>query len=170
MLLAHFIGRRGDDGRRRAVKRDSARPTTHSPPSRAMPMSLSSPAWKPPISPPSCFSTLGHATLIGPILMGMAKPVHVLSPGADEAAIVNMAAIAVVDAQERMGQTSGASAPGPTASPVSAWRSARSRRERLGPRSLMERSSHDHRRCRAWSPEGSFLTGSWADGRRRTPL
>jgi malate dehydrogenase (oxaloacetate-decarboxylating)(NADP+) len=43
---------------------------------------------------------LAGGTLIGPILMGMAKPVHVLSRGADESAIVNMAAIAVVDAQE----------------------------------------------------------------------
>jgi malate dehydrogenase (oxaloacetate-decarboxylating)(NADP+) len=43
---------------------------------------------------------LGQGTLIGPILMGMAKAVHVLSRGADVSAIVNMAAIAVVDAQE----------------------------------------------------------------------
>ena len=43
---------------------------------------------------------LGGATAIGPILMGMARPVHVLSRGAEVADIVNIAAIAVVDAQE----------------------------------------------------------------------
>ncbi len=43
---------------------------------------------------------LGGATAIGPILMGMAQPVHVLSRGAEVAEIVNIAAIAVVDAQE----------------------------------------------------------------------
>jgi malate dehydrogenase (oxaloacetate-decarboxylating)(NADP+) len=43
---------------------------------------------------------LGGATAVGPILMGMARPVHVLSRGAEVADIVNIAAIAVVDAQE----------------------------------------------------------------------
>jgi malate dehydrogenase (oxaloacetate-decarboxylating)(NADP+) len=42
---------------------------------------------------------LGEAVAIGPILMGMDRPVHVLSRGADVPDIVNMAAIAVVDAQ-----------------------------------------------------------------------
>src|SRR5499433_3410252 len=41
------------------------------------------------------------AEAIGPILLGMAKPVHVLQKGVDVADIVNMAAIAVVDAQEK---------------------------------------------------------------------
>jgi len=44
---------------------------------------------------------LGGAEAIGPILMGMKKPVHVLQKGVDVADIVNMAAIAVVDAQGR---------------------------------------------------------------------
>jgi malate dehydrogenase (oxaloacetate-decarboxylating)(NADP+) len=44
---------------------------------------------------------LGGATAIGPILMGMRRPVHVLERGADVQDIVNMAAVAVVDAQER---------------------------------------------------------------------
>ena len=44
---------------------------------------------------------LGGATVIGPILVGMARPVHVLEQGADVQAIVNMVAVAVVDAQER---------------------------------------------------------------------
>jgi malate dehydrogenase (oxaloacetate-decarboxylating)(NADP+) len=44
---------------------------------------------------------LGGATAIGPILVGMDKPVHVLERGADVQDIVNMAAVAVMDAQER---------------------------------------------------------------------
>ncbi len=44
---------------------------------------------------------LGGATAIGPILVGMAKPVHVLEQGADVQEIVNMAAVAVMDAQDR---------------------------------------------------------------------
>ncbi|MBI4469059.1 MAG: NADP-dependent malic enzyme, partial [Acidobacteria bacterium] len=43
---------------------------------------------------------LAGAEAIGPILMGMRKPVHVLQRGAEVSDIVNMAAIAVVDAQE----------------------------------------------------------------------
>jgi malate dehydrogenase (oxaloacetate-decarboxylating)(NADP+) len=45
---------------------------------------------------------LANAEAIGPILLGMNKPVHVLQRGVDVADIVNMAAIAVVDAQERL--------------------------------------------------------------------
>ena len=44
---------------------------------------------------------LGGATAIGPILVGMRRPVHVLEQGADVQEIVNMAAVAVIDAQER---------------------------------------------------------------------
>jgi malate dehydrogenase (oxaloacetate-decarboxylating)(NADP+) len=43
---------------------------------------------------------LGGAEQIGPILMGMKKPVHVLQRGDAVADIVNMSAVAVVDAQE----------------------------------------------------------------------
>ncbi|MDR7389537.1 MAG: NADP-dependent malic enzyme [Armatimonadota bacterium] len=42
---------------------------------------------------------LGGAVAVGPILMGMAKPVHVLSRGAEVSDVVNITAIAVVDAQ-----------------------------------------------------------------------
>jgi malate dehydrogenase (oxaloacetate-decarboxylating)(NADP+) len=45
---------------------------------------------------------LGGATAIGPILVGMNKPVHVLEQGADVQDIVNMAAVAVMDAQDRV--------------------------------------------------------------------
>jgi malate dehydrogenase (oxaloacetate-decarboxylating)(NADP+) len=47
---------------------------------------------------------LGGADAIGPILMGMNKPIHVLQRGDDVANIVNMAAIAVVDAQNAQRQ------------------------------------------------------------------
>ena len=43
---------------------------------------------------------LGNAELIGPILMGLAKPVHILQRGAEVNDIVNVTSIAVVDAQE----------------------------------------------------------------------
>jgi len=42
---------------------------------------------------------LGGAEVIGPILQGLNKPVHVLQRGVDVPDIVNMAAIAVLDAQ-----------------------------------------------------------------------
>jgi len=44
---------------------------------------------------------LGGATAIGPILVGMDRAVHVLEQGADLQEIVNMAAVAVIDAQQR---------------------------------------------------------------------
>src|SRR4029078_10720204 len=44
---------------------------------------------------------LANCEAIGPILLGMGKPVHVLQGGVEVADIVNMAAICVVDAQER---------------------------------------------------------------------
>jgi malate dehydrogenase (oxaloacetate-decarboxylating)(NADP+) len=47
---------------------------------------------------------LGGAEQIGPILMGMKKPVHILQRGDAVADIINMAAVAVVDAQEYAGQ------------------------------------------------------------------
>ncbi|HEX4574067.1 MAG TPA: phosphate acetyltransferase [Gemmatimonadales bacterium] len=43
---------------------------------------------------------LGNAQAIGPILVGMAQPVHVLQRGSEVNDIVNMAVIAAVDAQE----------------------------------------------------------------------
>jgi malate dehydrogenase (oxaloacetate-decarboxylating)(NADP+) len=42
---------------------------------------------------------IGGAEALGPILLGMAKPVHVLARGSEVEEIVNMAAIAVVHAQ-----------------------------------------------------------------------
>ena len=43
---------------------------------------------------------IGGVDLIGPILMGLSRPVHVLQRGAEVKDIVNVAAIAVVDAQD----------------------------------------------------------------------
>jgi malate dehydrogenase (oxaloacetate-decarboxylating)(NADP+) len=45
---------------------------------------------------------VGGAEAIGPILLGMARPVHVLQRGSEAADIVNLTAIAVVDAQQRI--------------------------------------------------------------------
>jgi len=45
-------------------------------------------------------SKIGGAETLGPILMGMSRPVHLLARGAEVEEIVNAAAIAVVDAQE----------------------------------------------------------------------
>ena len=45
-------------------------------------------------------SKIGGAETLGPILMGMSKPVHLLARGAEVEEIVNVTAIAVVDAQE----------------------------------------------------------------------
>jgi malate dehydrogenase (oxaloacetate-decarboxylating)(NADP+) len=45
-------------------------------------------------------SRIGGAETLGPILMGMSRPVHLLPRGAEVEEIVNVAAIAVVDAQE----------------------------------------------------------------------
>jgi malate dehydrogenase (oxaloacetate-decarboxylating)(NADP+) len=50
-----------------------------------------------------CYKLLnrvGGAEAIGPILVGMAQPVHVLQRGSDVNDVVNMAVIAAVDAQE----------------------------------------------------------------------
>ncbi|MGH7675568.1 MAG: phosphate acyltransferase, partial [Gemmatimonadales bacterium] len=44
---------------------------------------------------------VGGAQAIGPILVGMARPVHILQRGSDVNDIVSMAVIAAVDAQER---------------------------------------------------------------------
>ncbi|OUC08484.1 malic enzyme, partial [Litorilinea aerophila] len=44
-------------------------------------------------------SRLGGAEAIGPILVGMAKPIQVLAMGADVRDIINMTILAVVDAQ-----------------------------------------------------------------------
>ena len=44
---------------------------------------------------------LGGADAIGPMLVGMDKPVHVLQRGDEVKDIVNLAGVAVVDAQNR---------------------------------------------------------------------
>src|ERR1022692_4822191 len=51
-------------------------------------------------------TTIGGAEILGPILMGMARPVHLLARGAEVEEIVNVVAIAVVDARESEPATS----------------------------------------------------------------
>jgi len=46
--------------------------------------------------------TVGAAEAIGPVLLGMKKPVHILQLGSSVREIVNMVTIAVVDAQSRV--------------------------------------------------------------------
>jgi malate dehydrogenase (oxaloacetate-decarboxylating)(NADP+) len=46
---------------------------------------------------------MGHAEAFGPILLGMAHPIHVLQRGSEAAEIANLTALAVVDAQEHRG-------------------------------------------------------------------
>jgi malate dehydrogenase (oxaloacetate-decarboxylating)(NADP+) len=41
---------------------------------------------------------IGQASVVGPILMGMKKPIHVLQRGATVDDIINMTAIAVAEA------------------------------------------------------------------------
>jgi malate dehydrogenase (oxaloacetate-decarboxylating)(NADP+) len=43
-------------------------------------------------------TTAGNGIAIGPVLLGCAKPVHVLTPSATVRRIVNMTALCVVDA------------------------------------------------------------------------
>jgi malate dehydrogenase (oxaloacetate-decarboxylating)(NADP+) len=45
-------------------------------------------------------TTIGGAEILGPILMGMSRPVHLLARGAEVEEIVNVVAVAVVDARE----------------------------------------------------------------------
>jgi malate dehydrogenase (oxaloacetate-decarboxylating)(NADP+) len=47
---------------------------------------------------------LSNALPVGPILIGPAKPAHILTPSVTARGILNMTAVAVVEAQERMNQ------------------------------------------------------------------
>jgi malate dehydrogenase (oxaloacetate-decarboxylating)(NADP+) len=47
---------------------------------------------------------LAGAEAIGPILLGMARPVHVLQAGVEVTDVVNLATLCVVDAQEMSGR------------------------------------------------------------------
>ena len=49
----------------------------------------------------------GAGITVGPILLGAAKPVHILTPTATVRRIINMTALAVVDAQEYEKQAAG---------------------------------------------------------------
>jgi hypothetical protein len=50
---------------------------------------------------------IGGAEVIGPVLMGMARPVHVLQLGSSVREIVNMTALAVVEAQRNSEERTG---------------------------------------------------------------
>ena len=55
--------------------------------------------WRRPIRPTSCCTVWAAPKRSGPILVGMGKPIHVLETGAEVVDIVNVAILAVVDAQ-----------------------------------------------------------------------
>ena len=44
---------------------------------------------------------LNHSESVGPIMMGMSKPVHIIQLGASVEEMINMAAVAVIDAQQK---------------------------------------------------------------------
>ena len=54
---------------------------------------------------------LANGVSVGPILLGLAKPVHVLTRTVSARGTVNMGAFAVVDAQSREAQSSRPSVP-----------------------------------------------------------
>jgi malate dehydrogenase (oxaloacetate-decarboxylating)(NADP+) len=47
---------------------------------------------------------LADALPVGPILIGTSRPAHVLTPSVTARGILNMSAVAVVEAQERAGR------------------------------------------------------------------
>jgi malate dehydrogenase (oxaloacetate-decarboxylating)(NADP+) len=47
----------------------------------------------------------GHNVAVGPILLGCAAPVHILTPAATVRRLVNMTAITVVDANKALSRT-----------------------------------------------------------------
>jgi malate dehydrogenase (oxaloacetate-decarboxylating)(NADP+) len=49
-------------------------------------------------------SRLGGATAIGPMLLGIRKPVYLLIPGNEVSDIVNITALAVCDVQQQLGR------------------------------------------------------------------
>jgi malate dehydrogenase (oxaloacetate-decarboxylating)(NADP+) len=54
----------------------------------------------PPIPRTNCCGELGGAEAIGPILVGMQKPIQVLATGAEVRDIFNMTTLAVIEARE----------------------------------------------------------------------
>jgi len=47
---------------------------------------------------------LGEGLSVGPILLGMARPIHVVTPSISTRGLVNMTAIAAVDAQSQQAE------------------------------------------------------------------
>ena len=52
----------------------------------------------------ACVTASGGGVTIGPMLLGAARPVHILTPSATVRRIVNMTAVAVADANAPRGQ------------------------------------------------------------------
>jgi malate dehydrogenase (oxaloacetate-decarboxylating)(NADP+) len=67
----------------------------------ATPTCWSSPTWASANTSYKLLRELGGAEAIGPILVGMAKPMQVLATGAEVRDIVNMTTLAVIEAQGR---------------------------------------------------------------------
>ena len=44
---------------------------------------------------------LGEGTPVGPILVGAARPAHILTPSATTRSVINMTALAAVEAQDQ---------------------------------------------------------------------
>jgi malate dehydrogenase (oxaloacetate-decarboxylating)(NADP+) len=67
---------------------------------------------------------LGGAETIGPILTGLAKPVHLVSPTSDDNEIIHITAIAVLEAQHRDRAPAAGEPAAPPAEELAGWTSA----------------------------------------------
>ena len=55
----------------------------------------------------SMVMALGEGLSVGPILIGTAAPAHILTPSVTARGVINMSAVAVVDAQDRAAERPG---------------------------------------------------------------
>ena len=62
---------------------------------------IQSKPYSPTMTKKQLMKELNEALSVGPILMGLSEPIHVLQLGASVEEIVNMSAIAVIDAQSK---------------------------------------------------------------------
>ena len=127
---------------------------------------------RPPTSPTSSSGASPAPRRSGPILLGLKRPVHVLQRGVEVTDIVNMAAIAVVDAQEKGGRrpVSEAAAPRPMAAATRSATDGSWLRDLIlgGQDGLVERARDRARRLgRESGREGPARRGPRGDVRRR---